>query len=62
MIVAYVTRLGYLHCSACVAGGVTGGLPVYYDAAPHNVEPCDMCGAVSPVAVAHEARFTPVAA
>ena len=46
-IVAFIDSLGYLRCGAC--NGSRDGIPVYSDTAPHNVEPCDFCGAVGSV-------------
>jgi NAD-dependent SIR2 family protein deacetylase len=43
--IAYVTRLGYLHCSWCAMQRDYDHqpAPVYKDSSPHNSEYCDCC-------------------
>jgi hypothetical protein len=42
-VVSYVTERGHLYCVACAVEIEVWGIPVYFDSAPHNTEPCDRC-------------------
>ena len=43
-IIGYVDQLGYLLCPNCKHRAKGKVLPVHRNAAPHNIEPCDVCG------------------
>jgi len=46
VIVGYVDHLGYLRCVPCFVVGMPRKgehHAVHHDAAPHNVERCDVC-------------------